>query len=165
MPAGSAESRIDGCRRRFVVAAAAVLERRYVMNVAGRHFSWLSVGVCCLMVVAAVLALGFGFGVAPWAILVGAFCVLMMGSMLWMMGTHGMHRSERHSRAWAPEERRLVDKEERPVEILDRRFAEGAITPEDYQARRAILVNGNAKPNGAQKDEQLTVPQGGARRQ
>ena len=137
------------------------------MNVAGRHFSWLSVGLCCVMVVAAVLAVGFRFGVAPWAILGGAFCVLMMGWMLWMMvgmGTHGMHRSERHSHSWAPKER-LVEKGERPVEILDRRFAEGAITPEDYQARRVILAGGNAKPNGVQTEERLAAPQGGARRQ
>ena len=31
---------------------------------------------------------------------------------------------------------------ESPVEILDRRFAEGALTLEDYQARRKILING-----------------------
>ena len=31
---------------------------------------------------------------------------------------------------------------ESPVEILERRFAEGAITPEDYKARRGVLVNG-----------------------
>jgi putative membrane protein len=31
---------------------------------------------------------------------------------------------------------------ESPVEILERRFAEGAITLEDYQARRKVLVNG-----------------------
>lgn len=43
---------------------------------------------------------------------------------------------------------------ESPVEILERRFAEGAITPEDYQARREVLMNGGssrrtpAKQNG-----------------
>jgi putative membrane protein len=29
---------------------------------------------------------------------------------------------------------------ESPVEILDRRFAEGAITPDDYRARREVLL-------------------------
>ena len=35
---------------------------------------------------------------------------------------------------------------ESPVEILDRRFAEGAITAEDYQARREVLLSGTAEP-------------------
>jgi putative membrane protein len=38
---------------------------------------------------------------------------------------------------------RLVSKES-PVEILERRFAEGAMTLEDYQARREVLVNGGS---------------------
>ena len=50
-----------------------------------------------------------------------------------------------------------VDKES-PVEILDRRFAEGAITPEDYQARREVLLNGPAGSNGARGEEVLTAP-------
>jgi uncharacterized membrane protein len=138
------------------------------MNVAGRHFSWSSVALCCLIVVGAVLALAFGFGLAPWVILMGAFCFLMMGSMLWMMvgmGTHSsMHGTERHSGWWDPEERR-VDTEKRPLEILERRFAEGAISPDDYQARREILVNGSPKANGPQKDEALTASQGAEGRQ
>lgn len=44
-----------------------------------------------------------------------------------------------------------VDKES-PVEILERRFAEGAITAEDYRARREVLVNGTAE-SGSYKDE------------
>lgn len=34
----------------------------------------------------------------------------------------------------------LVNRES-PVEILERRFAEGAITPEDYRARREVLIS------------------------
>jgi putative membrane protein len=46
----------------------------------------------------------------------------------------------------------LVNKES-PVEILERRFAEGAITPEDYRARRAVLVDGRAaEPVAALKE-------------
>jgi hypothetical protein len=42
----------------------------------------------------ALLAVGVvGFGVAPWVILVGAFCALMMGSMSWMMVAMGRTRS------------------------------------------------------------------------
>ena len=49
---------------------------------------------------------------------------------------------------------------ESAVEILERRFAEGAITAEDYQARREVLVNGTVESNGSHKDELLTPPQG-----
>ena len=66
------------------------------MDVRGHHLSWSSLLVCGLAVVGAVLAVGvFGFGVAPWLILVGAFCVVMMASMIWMMvamGRNAMHR-------------------------------------------------------------------------
>jgi hypothetical protein len=62
------------------------------MNIAGRHLSWSSLLLYGLVVVGAAIAVGFfGFGVAPWAILVGAFCVLTMGSMMWM--TVGMVRN------------------------------------------------------------------------
>ena len=66
------------------------------MNVAGRHVSWSTLLVRGLAVLGAALAVGFfGFGVAPWLILAGAFCALMMGSMIWMMvgmGKGAMHR-------------------------------------------------------------------------
>ena len=55
------------------------------MHVLGRHMGWshllLAVGV-------------FGFGVTPWAVIAGAFCAVMMGSMIWMMvgmGKGAMH--------------------------------------------------------------------------
>ena len=38
---------------------------------------------------------------------------------------------------------------ETAVQILERRFAEGALTLEDYRARREVLVNGTAEPNAA----------------
>lgn len=50
---------------------------------------------------------------------------------------------------WAPGERPLS--KESPVEILERRFAEGAITPEDYRVRREVLVGrtgGANRPSG-----------------
>jgi putative membrane protein len=40
---------------------------------------------------------------------------------------------------------------ESPVDILERRFAEGAITEEDYRARREVLVNGTVEPVGGPK--------------
>ncbi len=67
------------------------------MTVAGRQVSWSSLLGCGLVVLAAVLAVAFfGFGVAPWLVLVGAFCVLMMGSMIWMMVVMGKNATHRH---------------------------------------------------------------------
>jgi uncharacterized membrane protein len=129
------------------------------MNVAGRHFSWLSMLFCGIVVLGAVFALSFGFGVAPWLILMGAFCVVMMGSMLLMMVGMGSHTM--HSHRSAPRDG-FVNKES-PVEILERRFAEGAITPEDYGRRRQALVNGTAEPNGAHKEEPQAAPVAGGR--
>jgi putative membrane protein len=43
-----------------------------------------------------------------------------------------------------------LDKES-PVDILERRFAEGAITEEDYRARREVLVNRTVEPVGGPK--------------
>jgi putative membrane protein len=57
---------------------------------------------------------------------------------------------------WGRSER-PTDKES-PLDILDRRFAEGEITPEDYQTRRKVLLNGPAGSNGAHREEVLTAP-------
>ena len=63
----------------------------------GRQMSWRGLLVCAVVVLVAVLAFGFfGFGVAPWIIVAGAFCVLMMGSMVWMMVAMGKHTIQRH---------------------------------------------------------------------
>jgi putative membrane protein len=48
---------------------------------------------------------------------------------------------------------------ESPVEILERRFAEGEITEDDYRARREVLVHeGTAAANGARKDKLPAAP-------
>lgn len=44
-----------------------------------------------------------------------------------------------------------------PLDILERRFAEGAITEEDYRARRQVLLGGTSTPNGARKDEPVAT--------
>jgi putative membrane protein len=54
---------------------------------------------------------------------------------------------------------------ETPLEVLDRRFTEGAISVDDYRARREVLVNGAAEPNGDHTDEPLTAPRVAARKQ
>ena len=54
-----------------------------------------------------------------------------------------------------PSEGTLAERET-PVQILERRFAEGAVTLEDYRARREVLVNGRAGSNRASEEK----PQG-----
>ena len=53
---------------------------------------------------------------------------------------------------------------ESPLELLGRRFAEGAVSAEDYQARREILLNGSAGSNGAHGNEPLTTAREGRQR-
>lgn len=45
--------------------------------------------------------------------------------------------------------------QETPLDILDRRFAEGAISEEDYRARREVLLGGARGSNGVHKDEPI----------
>jgi hypothetical protein len=67
------------------------------MEVRGRHMSWPALLVCALVILGGAFAVGvLGFGVAPWVILVGAFCVLMMGSMIWMMVAMGRNATHRY---------------------------------------------------------------------
>ena len=47
---------------------------------------------------------------------------------------------------------------ESPLDILDRRFAEGVITEEDYRARRKVLLGGTTGSNGARKDDPVVTP-------
>jgi hypothetical protein len=66
------------------------------VDVFGRHVSWPALSVCGLVILVGALAVGVvGFGLAPWLILMGAFCVAMMGSMLWMMVAMGKNTSHR----------------------------------------------------------------------
>jgi uncharacterized membrane protein len=92
---------------------------------------------------------GWGWG---WMSLMMVVMVLFWGAVIfgifWLI--RGTARGE-----WAPSET-PVNKES-PVEILERRFAEGAITPEDYRARREVLINAPAEGSGAGEDQPLTV--------
>jgi uncharacterized membrane protein len=90
-----------------------------------------------------------------WMILMGGMMVLFWGAIL--IGIAWLIRSAVGS--WSAQKENRVTKEN-PVQILERRFAEGAITPEDYSVRRKILVNGTAEPNGARKDEPLATALG-----
>ena len=129
---------------------------KYSMNM-----MWGCVAVLALVAIIAVAGAS-GAYVIP--------CVLMMGVMMWMM-MRGMGGGSRHRdsasaaemapRAKAPVVRDLDERlvtNESPVEILERRFAEGAISMEEYRGRREALGKGAVEPNGAHKDELRTAP-------
>ena len=71
-----------------------------------------------------------------WMILMMFLMVLFWGGIIfaivWLIRAV-VRRGSVHS------EQRPVSSET-PVQILERRFAEGAITPEDYRARREVLL-------------------------
>ena len=50
-------------------------------------------------------------------------------------------------RGWSPRESPVT--RVTPLEILERRFAEGGISVEEYTARRDVLANGSAAPKDA----------------
>ena len=108
------------------------------------------------------LADGWGMhGGSGWWVLLAVPMMLFMGAMMWMM-MRGMMGGGSSQSPPPPSETRGTT--ESPVEILERRFAEGAISLEEYQARREALVNGSSGSNGAHKKESLTVATGGGRK-
>jgi len=92
-----------------------------------------------------------GDGDAGWWIVGATVMMLFMGGMMWMM-MRGMSGDS----SPAPSESRATT--ESPLEILERHFAEGAISVDEYRARREALVNGVTEPNGHHEDEALTGP-------
>ena len=102
-------------------------------------------------------------------------CVLMMGVMMWMMmrGMGGRSHSSPSASAaeTAPRAKASAVREldellvtgESPMEILERRFAAGEISVEEYRTRQEALVSGAAERNGAHKDELLAAPGGEGR--
>jgi putative membrane protein len=103
---------------------------------------------------------GNGVG-AGWVIVMGAMMALFMGAMMWMMMRGMGGDSSRGSSA--PWDRFAT--RESPLEALERRFAEGEISIEEYQARRDALVNGTAEPSAHHDEETLTAPRvGGGKR-
>jgi putative membrane protein len=98
-----------------------------------------------------------------WGIGIGmVVCMLMMGVMMFAMMGHGRARDSR-PRSWSgwwP-----GSPGETPVDVLERRFAEGEISVEEYRQRREILAHGTVTHNGAHEDEALTAPGPRERRQ
>ena len=87
-----------------------------------------------------------------WWVGAAVLMMLFMGGMMWMMMRGMGGDSSRDSSA--PSERTSTS--ESPVEILERRFAEGEISLEDYKARREALVNGTVEPSADRQEEPLT---------
>jgi uncharacterized membrane protein len=88
---------------------------------------------------------GVGWGwMALMMILMVLFWAAVIFGIFWLVRTTVDRRPEARTDA--------------PLEVLERRFAEGAITEEDYRARREILLNGAVGSNDARKDQQLAVP-------
>ena len=113
------------------------------------------------MVIAAAIPLADGFGMhgdgdvgVGWIILMGMMMVLFMGGMMWMM-MRGMGGDSGRvpSGPWQRSTTR-----ETAMETLDRRFAAGEISIEEYQTRRAALADGNAEPSADAEEAQPTAP-------
>jgi putative membrane protein len=54
-------------------------------------------------------------------------------------------------------DRRPEPRAESAIEVLERRFAEGAVSVEEYKARREVLLGGSAGSDGVRRDEPLTA--------
>lgn len=90
---------------------------------------------------------------AGWMILMMSLMVLVWGAVIfgiiWLI-----RGATRGDSTHGP----TVASTKTPLEILERRFAEGAITPEDYRARRDILADGPAHSSAKRKEDLLTAP-------
>jgi uncharacterized membrane protein len=93
-----------------------------------------------------------------WWIAMGV-CMLFMGFM--MFGMIGRHRP--HSGGWPRwwDDNRPGWRGETPMDVLERRFAEGTISVEDYEARRKVLARDAGEANGTPKEEPLLAPRAG----
>lgn len=87
-----------------------------------------------------------------WMVLMMALMVLFWGAIV--LGIAWLIRGPAQGRSEPPES---PETRESPLEILERRFAEGAISPDDYRARRQVLREGAAEPNRASTHAPLTV--------
>ena len=96
-------------------------------------------------------------GNGGWWLLAAIPMMLFMGAMMWMMmrGMMGGSSSSDSSASSDTSARR-----ETPLEILERRFAEGEISIEEYRGRREAL-DGAAEPRGDEDEQQLAGPRTG----
>ena len=90
---------------------------------------------------------------AGWLLVMVPLMALFMGGMMWMMmrGMGGGSSPESSMPSETPGTR------ESPLEILERRFAEGEISIEEYRARREVLVTGSAQPDHDHDEQPMTA--------
>jgi putative membrane protein len=87
--------------------------------------------------------IGWGWMVAMMAAMVVFWGAIILG-VIWLVRAGVDSRSGRPS-GTSPDS---FERRETPSELLERRFAEGAIDVEDYQVRRRILAHGGGEENG-----------------
>lgn len=92
-----------------------------------------------------------------WLIVMVPMMLLMMGGMMWMMmrGMGGGSSPPSESSATT----------ESPADIIERRFAEGEISIEEYHARRAALLDATPEPSADDDEQPLRAAPGGEGRQ
>lgn len=87
---------------------------------------------------------GDDFG-AGWVVLMVLFWAAVILGIVWLARGGFEARRERHEQGPMPT----------ASEILDRRFAEGAISVDEYHERRELIAKGSADPNGDRHRESL----------
>jgi putative membrane protein len=92
-------------------------------------------------------------GSGGWWILGVVVMMLFMGAMMWMM-MRGMGGPSSHPPSTPS---KAPGAEESPLEILERRFAQGEISIEEYRARREILLTGSAEASRDHDEQPLTT--------
>ena len=97
-------------------------------------------------------------GDGGWWLLAAIPMMLFMGAMMWMM-MRGMMGGGSSPDSSAPSGTSVTS--ETPLQILERRFAEGEISIEEYRARREALVDIAAFPRGDEADDRLAAPRSG----
>ena len=98
------------------------------------------------------LADNWGMHGSGWWLLAAIPMMLFMGAMMWMM-MRGMMGGGSSPDSSARSDTSVSG--ETPMEILERRFAEGEISIEEYRARREALVDGAAEPSGDEDEQRL----------
>ena len=100
------------------------------------------------------LADSYGMHNGGWWLLAAIPMMLFMGAMMWMMmrGMMGGGSSPDSSARSDTSASR-----ETPLEILERRFANGEISVEEYRERRETLVGAAAEPSGVDDEQQLAA--------
>ena len=93
-------------------------------------------------------------GSGGWWILGAVVMMLFMGAMMWMM-MRGMGGGS-SQRSSPPSE--SPGTTQSALEILERRFAHGEISVEDYRERREILTDAAPESTAGHDDEPLPAP-------